>query len=67
MRTQEERGTMNKLKGRAKEALGIITGNKALEQKGAKQRTQGAVQETVGKARRKVSDLVGGVAKTIKK
>ena len=66
MRSQEERGTVNKLKGRVKEAVGIITGDKTLEQKGAKQRAQGAVQETVGKARRKVGEVVDEVAKKIK-
>lgn len=58
MKQQEARGQMNKLKGRVKEAAGIITGDRNLEKEGAQQRARGAVQETVGKARRKVGELI---------
>ncbi len=58
---------MKKLKGRVKEAAGIITGNRKLEREGSRQRAEGAVQESVGKARRKVGEFVDGVAKAIKK
>ena len=58
MKQQEARGQMNKLKGRVKEAAGIITGDRKLEKEGAQQRVKGAVQETVGKAQRKVGELL---------
>lgn len=66
MTTQETRGTVKKLTGQVKEAAGIVTGNKKLEEKGADQRAEGEVQETLGKARRKVGELVDAVAKAIK-
>lgn len=64
---QESRGTVTKLKGRVKEAAGILTGDRKLEQQGAQERTAGAVEEAVGKARRKAGDLVAGVARAIRK
>jgi uncharacterized protein YjbJ (UPF0337 family) len=67
MRQQEVRGKVKNVKGRAKEAAGIITGDRALEQRGSGQRAEGAVQESLGKARRKVGELVDGIAKAIKK
>jgi uncharacterized protein YjbJ (UPF0337 family) len=67
MGQQETRGKMDKLKGRAKEAAGIVTGDKALEREGSRQRTKGAVEESLGKARRKVGEFVDDVAETIKK
>jgi uncharacterized protein YjbJ (UPF0337 family) len=67
MQQQEARGKAKKVQGRVKEAVGKITGNSALERKGARQRAEGAVQEGVGKARRKVGEFAAGVAKAIKK
>ena len=67
MKQQEARGKVKKLQGRVKEGVGIITGNRTLEREGSRQRAEGAIQEGVGKARRKVGELVGGVAKAIKK
>jgi uncharacterized protein YjbJ (UPF0337 family) len=67
MRQRESRAKVKQLKGRAKQAAGIITGNSALEREGSRQRTGGTVEESLGKARRKVGDFVGGVARAIKK
>lgn len=64
---QETRGKLTKLKGRVKEAAGIITGDRKLESKGAQERTAGAVQESVGKARRKAGELVSDVGKAIRR
>jgi uncharacterized protein YjbJ (UPF0337 family) len=64
---QEAHGKREKLKGRVKEAAGIVTGNSALERKGARQRAGGAAEESLGKARRKVGELVDKAAKAIKK
>ena len=66
MSQQETRGKVKKLKGQVKEATGILTGDKKMEQKGAAQRAEGAVQESLGKARRQVGEFVAGVAKKIK-
>jgi uncharacterized protein YjbJ (UPF0337 family) len=54
-------------RAKVKQAAGIISGNSALEREGSRQRAGGAVEEKVGKARRKVGEFVGGVAKAIKK
>jgi uncharacterized protein YjbJ (UPF0337 family) len=67
MGQQETKGKVKKLKGRAKEAIGIVTGDRALERKGSRLRTEGTVQEGLGKARRKVGELVDDVAEAIKK
>jgi uncharacterized protein YjbJ (UPF0337 family) len=64
---QEAHGKGEKLKGRVKEAAGIITGDAELERKGSRQRTKGAVEETLGKARRKAGEFVDKAAKAIKK
>jgi uncharacterized protein YjbJ (UPF0337 family) len=67
MRQQETRGKVKKLTGRAKEAVGILTADSALEREGSRQRAEGAVQEGLGKARRKVGEMVGEVAQAINK
>lgn len=63
---QESRGKVMKLKGRVREAAGIITGNQKLERQGARQRAVGAVNETVGKARRKAGKLAGKAATALR-
>jgi uncharacterized protein YjbJ (UPF0337 family) len=65
-RRQEALGTVKKLKGRGKEVVGIVTGDRALQRQGSLQRAEGAAQESLGKTRRKVGELVEGVAKAIK-
>lgn len=67
MKNQETLGKVKKLKGRVKEAVGIITADGALEREGSRQRAEGAVQESLGKARRKVDEFAGGVAQAIKR
>ena len=66
MNQDETHGKVENLKGRAKEAAGVLTGNRALEQEGADQRADGAIQEGVGKARRKVGDFIEDVGKSLK-
>jgi uncharacterized protein YjbJ (UPF0337 family) len=67
MTQQEVRGKVKKMKGRAKEAVGIITGDRALEQGGSRQRAEGAVEESLGKARRKAAEFVDEITEVIKK
>lgn len=67
MGQQEVRGKVKKVEGRVKEAVGIITADSEMERDGSRERAGGAVQESVGKARRKVGEFVGGVAKAIEK
>ena len=67
MGQQETRGKVRKLKGRVKEAVGIVTGDSAMEREGSRERAAGAVQESLGKARRKAGEVVDGVAQAIKR
>jgi uncharacterized protein YjbJ (UPF0337 family) len=64
---QEARGKLKKLQGQGKEIVGIVTGNSELELEGDRQQVEGEVQESLGKARRKVGDLLDTAAKAIKK
>jgi len=66
MGQQEMRGKVKKLTGRVKEAAGIVTGNDVLEREGARQRAAGAAEENLGRARRKVGEVVGRIAKAVK-
>lgn len=66
MNTQETRGRVKQIEGRAKEAVGKVTGDEALERKGSSERVEGVVEEGVGKARRKVGEVVEGAADAIR-
>jgi len=67
MGLQETSGKIEQLNGRVKEAVRIVTGDSALELEGSRQRAEGTVEEGLGKARRKVGELVGGFAEAIRK
>jgi uncharacterized protein YjbJ (UPF0337 family) len=55
------------VKGRIKEAAGTLTGNPDLENEGASQRTGGALQEGLGKARRKVGEAIEEIGEDLKR
>lgn len=63
----EVRGKINKAKGTVKENIGHAVGNRRMENDGAADRRKGGVQETVGKARRKVGDAVKDLGNTMRK
>ena len=63
---QETRGKLKQLQGRGKELVGIVTGDSSLELEGDRQQTEGEIDESLGKARRKVGELVSRAAKKIK-
>jgi len=63
----EMRGKINKVKGTVKENLGHAIGNRSMEKHGVADRRKGNVQETLGKARRKVGDAVKGLGNTLRK
>lgn len=63
----ETRGRINKAKGTVKENIGHAVGNRSMENDGAADRRNGRVQETLGKARRKVGDAVKDLGNTIRK
>jgi uncharacterized protein YjbJ (UPF0337 family) len=51
-------GKMDKGKGRAKEAVGDLTGNKSMKRKGRADRAGGTAKEKVGDAADKVGSAV---------
>jgi uncharacterized protein YjbJ (UPF0337 family) len=66
MGQQETRGKKKQLVGRGKEVVGILTGNSELELEGDHEQKEGKFQESLGKARRKVGELVDKAAKKTK-
>ena len=54
-------GKSEQMKGKAKEAVGDVTGNKDLKAEGAADRKAGEVKETVGKVEKKVDEAVDKV------
>jgi|GEM_PF-4857896 len=67
MRQQEARGKEKILRGRGQELVGILMGDSSLELEGDRQQAEGEVQESLGKARRKVAEVVDKAAKAIKR
>jgi len=67
MNRDEIDGKKNNLAGRIKEAAGTLTGNKELESEGANQRAGGAVEEGLGKARRKVGEALEDLGNEVKR
>ncbi|MEK6408710.1 MAG: CsbD family protein [Acidobacteriota bacterium] len=63
----EVRGKIKKAKGTVKEKVGHAVGNRRMENDGVADRSKGSVQETVGKARRKVGDAVKDLGNTLRK
>jgi uncharacterized protein YjbJ (UPF0337 family) len=67
MSKQELKGKAKKARGKVKEAVGIIAGDKKMEQKGSLQRAEGAVQEGLGKVSRKVGEFLTDIGHAIKR
>ncbi len=67
MKQQEVDGKVNKAKGKVKEAVGILSGNKKMEWEGAAQRTTGAIEEGLGKVSHKVGQALTDLGNAIKK
>jgi uncharacterized protein YjbJ (UPF0337 family) len=57
MNKDEIKGKAENLKGRAREAAGVLTGNKEQELKGGAERASGAAEEKLGQAKRELKDL----------
>ena len=62
----EMRGKIKRAKGAVKVKVGQAVGNRKLEREGAAERSKGNMQETLGKAKRKLGDAVTGLGKTIR-
>lgn len=66
MNRAELRGKRENVKGRIKEAVGALTGNRDLESEGASERAKGAAQEQIAKAGRKVGEVIEDLGRKIK-
>lgn len=51
-------GKTDQVKGRAKEAVGTVTGNKDLESEGRSDRLAGEVKETVDQVKDKIEEVL---------
>ena len=51
-------GKTDQMKGKAKEAVGDVTGNKDLKSEGKADRRAGETKEKVGKVKDKVEDVI---------
>ena len=58
MNKDQKEGRAENLKGRVKEAAGVVTGNKQRESEGAVERAAGAAQKAVGDLKHKVQKKV---------
>jgi uncharacterized protein YjbJ (UPF0337 family) len=67
MRQQEVRGIVKKSKGKVKEAVGILSGNKKMKHAGSRQRVEGAVQEGFGKAYNMVGEVLTSIGRVFSK
>lgn len=55
MNKDQFKGKVDNLKGRGKEAVGAVTGNKETEAEGVVERAAGAVREKVGDVKEKLT------------
>jgi uncharacterized protein YjbJ (UPF0337 family) len=55
MNKDQKQGTVENIKGRAKQAAGVVTGNKNAESEGAAERAKGAARKAYGDVKRGVA------------
>jgi uncharacterized protein YjbJ (UPF0337 family) len=56
---REIKGKVDNIKGRVKEAIGALSGNKETQAEGTAERAAGAANEKVGEVERKVGNALG--------
>ena len=61
----EVRGKVDKAVGSVKEAVGRANGDVVLENEGAGQKVGGAIEEGIGKARRKTGEALADLGKKL--
>ena len=61
----EVKGKLKQAKGTAKQKIGELTDDPALHDEGTRDRTEGKVQEKVGKVRRVIGDTVEDIGEKI--
>lgn len=62
----EVEGRVEQLKGKAKQAVGDLTDNDRLHNRGVDQEAGGQVQEGFGRARRKVGEAIENIGENLK-
>jgi uncharacterized protein YjbJ (UPF0337 family) len=67
MNRNETEGKAKSIKGRARQAEGILTGNEKLESDGARERAAGVAQEQIGTASRRVREQIEDLGRRIQK
>ena len=67
MNKDERDGQVENLKGRIKEAAGVVSGNRDLEKEGAEERADGEARKDLGEARRKVGEAIEEFGKNVKR
>lgn len=63
----ERDGTVNQVKGRVKQAVGTLTGDKKLKAEGRVDETVGKVKSAVGRTSRKAGEAITRVGKAVKR
>ncbi len=67
MSEDEMKGKAKNLKGRIKQGVGAVTGNKKLEREGMAERIGGAAEEKIDEVRRKAGEAMEDLGEDIKK
>jgi uncharacterized protein YjbJ (UPF0337 family) len=67
MNRDERNGKVENLKGRVKEAAGVLADDPKLEQEGANQRSVGEAREKLAEARRKAGEAIEELGKKIER
>jgi uncharacterized protein YjbJ (UPF0337 family) len=67
MNRQKIRGKGRKVKGRVKEAGGVLTGERELEREGRFERMAGGVEEKLGEARHRAGRTLEEMGKKVKR
>ena len=67
MNRDETKGKVENLKGRAKEAAGVLADDPELEQEGANERAVGKAREDLAAARRKAGEAIEDLGKKIQR
>ena len=67
MNKEEREGKVQNLKGRFKEAAGVIADDPELEKEGAEERDLGKAREDLASARRKVGEAIEELGKKVKR
>ena len=61
----EIKGKAKKIKGKVKDKVGEVTGNRELEEEGEVEYVEGSFQEGAGKLRRKAGEAVEDIGKAV--